>query len=433
MGTDSLYVVGACTTDGLTDKELNGDRWRFLYPVAPLIYQISNYGELGKEMSMFAPSYNTPHLVIIGQDSKVVFSHLGYIDETGIRVEIRKALDSFGNLQQVKKSENVFLNGSKSIIDLSEYFTTVNSEDINYSVVSNSDNTIVTSLMTGISELTLEKGINTGIANIKIMAMTSYSETIVDSFDVMIYPSGANILNFETGSIYDQWYHKGDADWIKDEDVTFEGYYSARSGSIETINHPDSLTISIIRTTFESTRDDTLSFAYKISSQFESDGFEFFLDERWNDFPDSKWSGEVDWSFAEYPINAGKHTVEWDYFKWGPASSGKDVAWLDIIKIPGVITSIEEIIVPSSTKLIGNYPNPFNGSTTITYQLSDVSNVKVAIYNIKGELVSELVNERQNRGEHKVSFNALNINSGVYFYKLEAGNIFQTGKMIYLK
>ncbi|MCK4979413.1 MAG: hypothetical protein KAS62_03405, partial [Candidatus Delongbacteria bacterium] len=104
MGTDSLYVVGACATEGLTDKEVNGDRWRFLYPTVPLIYQISNYPELGKEMSMFAPSTSTPQLVILGQDSKIAFSHQGLLTEDTIRVEIRKALNGFGNLQQVKKT-----------------------------------------------------------------------------------------------------------------------------------------------------------------------------------------------------------------------------------------------------------------------------------------------------------------------------------------
>ncbi|MCK4978880.1 MAG: T9SS type A sorting domain-containing protein, partial [Candidatus Delongbacteria bacterium] len=282
------------------------------------------------------------------------------------------------------------------------------------------------------SELTLTKGINTGISNIKIKAIAS-SETIIDSFDVMRYPTGANILNFEAGSIYEQWFHEGDADWYIDNGTTFEGGNSARSGYIETPDLPGEVTYTLLRTTFESTRDDTISFAYKISSQFESDGFEFYIDGIWNDFPGSRWSGEVDWFFAEYPIPADKHTVEWDYFKYEYGYGGKDAAWLDIIKIPGVITSIEEVIIPSSTKLIGNYPNPFNGSTTITYQLSDITNVKLAVYNIKGEIIIELVNERQNRGEHKVLFNTLDMNSGVYFYKLEAGAEVQTGKMIYLK
>ena len=430
MGRDSLYIVGACTGDNITDRDLNGNGWRTKYAV-PLIYQISNYGELGKEMSMFSATQYTPQLVIIGQDLKITFSHQGYITPDEIKIELQKAFGRFGNLHQVKKIENMFIDDTKAIIDLSEYFITVNSGSISYEVISVSDDTIVTPSLIS-SQLTLTKGKNTGIVNVKVKAMPS-SETVIDSFDVMIYPTDANVVDFETGLLYDHWYFQGNEDWIKDPNVNYEGLYSAKSGDISTISSPDSVTYSLLMTTFHNDRDDTLSFAYKISSQYENDGFEFFLDGVWTDFPDSKWSGEIDWSFAEYFVKAGDHTVEWDYFKWGPSAAGKDAAWLDIIKIPGVITGIEEVAIPSKTQLNGNYPNPFNGSTTITYQLSDISNVKLAVYNIKGEIVSELINERQNRGEHKALFNALNINSGVYFYKLEAGEEVQTGKMIYLK
>jgi hypothetical protein len=249
----------------------------------------------------------------------------------------------------------------------------------------------------------------------------------------MIYPISANVIGFETGNMYDHWFHEGDADWYIDTETAFSGLNSARSGYIETPNVSAGVTYSLLRTTFESVVDDTLAFAYKISSQYESDGFEIMIDERWVDFPDSRWSGEVDWSFAEYPLKAGKHSIEWDYFKYEYDQSGKDAAWLDIIKIPGVITSIEEIVVPSETQLIGNYPNPFNGTTSINYKLANLSDVKLSVFNMKGEFVSELVNEKQNRGEYNVNFNAFNVNSGVYFYRLETGLEVQTGKMIYLK
>ena len=108
FGTDSLYIVGVCSRDGYTDKDLNGEMWRDLYGVG-LNYQISNYNDLGKEASMFEPNEYSYPLVIIGQDSKIVFSNLGYFAEDDIRPEIQKALDGFGNLQQIKKTKNIFL------------------------------------------------------------------------------------------------------------------------------------------------------------------------------------------------------------------------------------------------------------------------------------------------------------------------------------
>ncbi|MDA3885987.1 MAG: T9SS type A sorting domain-containing protein [Candidatus Delongbacteria bacterium] len=382
-------------------------------------------------MSMFAPSFGTPQLIIIGQDSKVTFSHQGYITEDSIRVEIRKALNGFGNLQQVKKASNIFLDGSKSIIDISENFIAVDSSVISYELLSVSDETIIDANLIN-SELTLSKGTNTGISKIKIKATTS-SETVIDSFDVMVYPTGANVIDFETGDLYDQWFHEGDADWFIDSDIIFNGTGSARSGVIENGDSLNAVTYTLLRTTFESSIDDTLAFAYKISSETLSDGFEILLDGSWIDFADHKCDGEVDWSFFEYPVKAGKHIIEWDYYKWGVNSSGMDAAWIDIVKIPGVITGIEQVNIPSKTELYGNYPNPFNGSTIIDYSLNISSEVKLSIFNIKGEFISELVNAKQNRGDHKVVFNAFNIDSGVYFYRLEVGQEIQTGKMIYLK
>ena len=355
--------MGVASRDGFSDKELNGESWRH-FESARLNYQISNYDELGKELFMFgAWEYDYP-FVIIGQDSKITFSHLnstGSLSEDTMRLEIRKALDGFENLHQVKKTENIFMSSSKFIIDLNENFITVNSDSITYEIVSNSDDTIVIPSLVD-SQLTLTKSSNTGITNVKVIA-TSTTETVVDSFDVMIYPVGANIIDFESSDIYDNWLHEGDADWYLDDTTAIEGVNSARSGYIEAPNAVGEVAYTRLRTTFESVVDDTLAFAYKISSQYDSDGFEILIDSMRVDFPDSKWSGEVDWSFAEYFIEAGKHIVEWNYFKYEYGYSGRDAAWLDIIKIPGVITSIEEIIVPSKTQLIGNYPNPFNGTT----------------------------------------------------------------------
>ncbi|MBN2789364.1 MAG: T9SS type A sorting domain-containing protein [Candidatus Delongbacteria bacterium] len=429
IGTDSVYFIGATPTQGFSDKDLNGDFWRNIYN-AGLKYQISNHDELGKEMVMFSTTQYTPQLVIIGQDSKLVFSHFGMIDEDSIRVEIRKALDGFGNLQQTRKLDNIFINGSRSVIDLNANFATVDLSNIVYEILSVTDNTIIDADLID-SQLILSRGSNTGMTNIKIKA-ANMSESVIDSFDVMRYPANANILDFESGNLYDHWFHEGDADWYLDSDTVFEGEGCARSGYIDAPGDGE-VNYTLLKTTFESTLDDTVSFAYKISSQYESDGFEVLIDGIWVDFPDSRWSGEVDWSFAEYPVPAGKHTIEWDYFKWDYNYSGKDAAWIDIIRIPGIITGIEHVVIPTKTHLNGNYPNPFNNETVIKYQLNSSSKVKLFVFNINGEFVSELINEKQNSGQHQVIFNAENINSGVYFYRLEAGTEVQTGKMMFLK
>lgn len=80
-----------------------------------------------------------------------------------------------------------------------------------------------------------------------------------------------------------------------------------------------------------------------------------------------------------------------------------------------------------------NYPNPFNPSTTIKYELPKASEVKLSIYDMLGREVSVLVNERRNAGVHEVKFDGAGLSSGVYFYRLQAGNSVQAKKLVILK
>ena len=89
--------------------------------------------------------------------------------------------------------------------------------------------------------------------------------------------------------------------------------------------------------------------------------------------------------------------------------------------------------VPQGFVLHQNYPNPFNPNTVVSYQLSVVSNVKLAVYDIVGREVAVLVNERKVPGSYEVRFDATGLASGVYFYRITAGDFAQTRKMIVLK
>ncbi|GAB6283660.1 MAG: hypothetical protein STSR0008_24470 [Ignavibacterium sp.] len=100
----------------------------------------------------------------------------------------------------------------------------------------------------------------------------------------------------------------------------------------------------------------------------------------------------------------------------------------------GIITSVEdEIIALNSFELLQNYPNPFNTSTLISYQLPVNSLVTLKVYDILGREVAKLVNEEKPVGVYEVEFNATNLPSGVYFYKLQAGSFSETKKLILLK
>ncbi|MFH1198041.1 MAG: T9SS type A sorting domain-containing protein [bacterium] len=80
-----------------------------------------------------------------------------------------------------------------------------------------------------------------------------------------------------------------------------------------------------------------------------------------------------------------------------------------------------------------NYPNPFNPSTVISFQLSVFSEVRLVVYDLLGREVATVVNEYKSPGIYKVEFNASNFPSGVYFYQLKSGNFIETKKMVLLK
>ncbi|MBN2571205.1 MAG: T9SS type A sorting domain-containing protein [Ignavibacteriales bacterium] len=106
------------------------------------------------------------------------------------------------------------------------------------------------------------------------------------------------------------------------------------------------------------------------------------------------------------------------------------------VSFPLTITSIEDDrnnVVLYQTKLYNNYPNPFNPSTIISYSLPEKSFVKIKILDMLGREIINLVNEEKPAGVHQVEFKGYNLASGVYLYRIEAGNYSETKKMILLK
>ncbi len=128
------------------------------------------------------------------------------------------------------------------------------------------------------------------------------------------------------------------------------------------------------------------------------------------------------YSFIDKNLNAGKYFYRLRQVDFDGTSAISNTVEVDIAN-------------PVDYCLEQNYPNPFNPSTVINYTIPQQGLVTLKVYNVLGKEVATLVNEQQEAGRYNIELNAtkLGINSGVYFYTLEAGNFKSTKKMIMMK
>ena len=117
-------------------------------------------------------------------------------------------------------------------------------------------------------------------------------------------------------------------------------------------------------------------------------------------------------------------------------SSGNESLYsneVDAAPDPTLSVDLNTIDVPKIFSLEQNYPNPFNPTTVISYQLAELCHVSLRIYDILGREIALLVDEQKSAGTYSYSWNATNIPSGLYFYRLQAGPFIGTKKLILLK
>jgi hypothetical protein len=122
-----------------------------------------------------------------------------------------------------------------------------------------------------------------------------------------------------------------------------------------------------------------------------------------------------------------------DWF--GPNLNGADSTMKQMIEVVSA-TAIEDVLVdgiPTESVLDQNYPNPFNPSTTIRFALKEPAPVSLTVFDVQGRQVAELVNRQMGIGIHEVDFGANDLPSGVYLYRLEAGEFVKMRSMVLTK
>jgi hypothetical protein len=125
-----------------------------------------------------------------------------------------------------------------------------------------------------------------------------------------------------------------------------------------------------------------------------------------------------------------------DHFYWKvrTINDGGTGPWSDNFHFDIMFTDVKgETLLPTEFALLQNYPNPFNPSTSIQYAISNRQFVQLKVYDVLGNEIATLVNEEKAAGSYEVEFNASSLSSGMYLYKLQAGDFIVVKKLILLK
>ena len=138
------------------------------------------------------------------------------------------------------------------------------------------------------------------------------------------------------------------------------------------------------------------------------------------------------------PTPGVTNLTHFDFYQLGMVVYGYAVSSNgDVIKIAdtlNVLTGVNgNLSIPESFSMSQNYPNPFNPATNIKYSIPQNTFVRIAIFDVLGREVSAPVNEFKQAGNYEVNFNASDLCSGIYYYKINAGSFTDTKKMILIK
>jgi hypothetical protein len=177
---------------------------------------------------------------------------------------------------------------------------------------------------------------------------------------------------------------------------------------------------------------DEVVLRWQTATETNNQGFEIERSQK------SNVKSQTDWMKINFVDGKGTTTEKTDYiFREKITSPGKYVYRLKQIDFDGSVSYSPEIEIditgPKEFSLFQNYPNPFNPSTTIKFALPVKTNLVISVYNLLGEKVAEIFKGELEEGYHEVEFEAVNITSGIYFYRFESEKFSAVKKMILLR
>ena len=215
------------------------------------------------------------------------------------------------------------------------------------------------------------------------------------------------------------------------EDDTLKMYYAGSNGSNWEIGLATSspfIPLPVELTSFTAEAEDQrVILKWTTATELNNNGFEIQRRVDESDFAtvgfvkgEGTATNQKEYSYIDKDLVDGKY-----FYRLKQVDYNGTYEYSDVIEVD--VRTLDEFFLEQ------NFPNPFNPTTTIGYVLKEKSNAKLILLNAIGEEVAVLINEEQEKGFHKVEFNAASLPSGVYFYQLKAGSFVETKKMLLLK
>ncbi|MDA3839368.1 MAG: T9SS type A sorting domain-containing protein [Candidatus Delongbacteria bacterium] len=423
LNTD-IYLVGASTNLNLIPD------LKYTQEINFISYNMATEIELGHYQKYF--EFETDYysnFLFIGKNNKII----GKLGNAATQEEMENmfnlTLSSFEGIYQRESINNIILQDDVTLIDLNDYFYVEDGKNINFEIISNS-NQLAVSGSSNNWELELLKGDYTGNSKLTLQIKVPDKE-IAYTMDFYVFNSNGENEDFEYDKLTEStisWENDREP-WLLTNETSFTGDQSIRSGYIvDHLSSSLSLTMNVAER-------DYISFAYKTSSEQDNDFLGFYINDVLMNYQDLPlWSGLNDWRSVTYNLRPGIQTFTWTYSKNDFGSIGDDCVWMDALVLPasGIEMDIENNELPSSIAL-SNYPNPFNPTTTINFSLNKSSIMELNIYDMTGSLVDKLHNGFTNAGKHSYEFNGNNLSSGIYYAVLKTEEQQKISKMILVK
>jgi hypothetical protein len=230
--------------------------------------------------------------------------------------------------------------------------------------------------------------------------------------------SGQSIIEFQSGTTIEV---TAGADICADN-VTIQGTYV---GVGTLCNGPLPVELSIFTAALSKNE---INLFWKTETEVDNYGFEVerrIDDKDWNQITFVSGNGNSnspkEYSYSDKDLFAGGSIFQ---YRLKQIDNDGSFEYSNVVEVE---------VVPDQYELSQNYPNPFNPSTTIQFSLPIQTQLKINLYNMLGEQVAAIAEGMYESGYHKVTFNASNLPSGTYVYRLESSEFVQVKKMVLLK